>query len=150
MNERLRKENASGTGYKSGSMCNFSKAFQLGLVRRLFDRESLMVDVYNWAGSLCPNPKYFELRDHSNKVVDSNEKVEACKDVLFMFPVDSQVVPTENSELHEKDDSVYDIGYEEADRFFESCREPYGLEKDSIAVDATCKCNLRKIIQDEI
>lgn len=67
-----------------------------------------------------------------------------------MFPVDSQVVPTENSELHEKDDRVYHIGNEEADRFFESFKEPYGLEKDSIAVDGSCKCNLTKIIQDEI
>ena len=74
-----------------------------------------MVDVYNGVGSLCPNPKYFELRDRPNNIVDSKEKVEACKDVLFMFPVDSQVVPTENSELHEKDDSVYDIGNEDAD-----------------------------------
>lgn len=59
-------------------------------------------------------------------------------------------MPTENSELHEKDDSVYHIGHEEADRFFESFKEPYGLEKDSIAVERSCKCNLKMIIQDEI
>ena len=109
-----------------------------------------MVDAYNWVGSLCPNPKYFEFSDCPNKVVDSKEKVEACKDVLFMFPVDSQVVPTGNSKLYEKDNSVYDVGDEEADRFFKSFRQPYGLEKDSIAVDASRKCNLKKIIQDEI
>ena len=109
-----------------------------------------MVDAYNWVGSLCPNPKHFEFSDCPNKVVDSKEKVEACKDVLFMFPVDSQVVPTGNSKLYEKDNSVYDVGDEEADRFFKSFRQPYGLEKDSIAVDASCKCNLKKIIQDEI
>ena len=102
------------------------------------DRESLMVDVYNWVGSLCLSPKYFEHRDCPNKIVDSKEKVEACKHVLFMFPVDSKVVPIENSELHEKDDSVYDIGDEETDRFFESFRKPYGLEKDSIAVEGSC------------
>ena len=67
-----------------------------------------------------------------------------------MFLVDLQVVPTENSKLHEKDDSVYDIDDEAADRFFESFREPYGLEKDSIAVDGSCKCNLKKIVQDKI
>ena len=96
-----------------------------------------MVDVYNWIGLLCPNPKYFELRDRPSKVVDSKEKVKACKDVLLMFPVDSQVLHTENSELHKKDNSVYDIDDEEADRFFESFREPYGLEKDSIVVDGS-------------
>ena len=96
-----------------------------------------MVDVYNWIGLLCPNPKYFELRDRLSKVVDSKEKVKACKDVLLMFPVDSQVLHTENSELHKKDNSVYDIDDEEADRFFESFREPYGLEKDSIVVDGS-------------
>ena len=149
MNERLRKPPLEPD--ISQGLCVISvRHTSLGLVRRLFDRESLIVDVYNWVGSLCPNPKYFELRARPNKVVDSKEKVEACKDVLFIFPVDSRVVPTENSELHEKDNSVYDIGDEELDRLFESFREPYGLEKDSIAVDGSCKCNLKKIIQDEI
>lgn len=149
MNERLRK--APLEPDKSQGLYIISvRHTSLGLVQRLFDRESLTVDVYKWVGSLCPYPKYFELRGCPNKVADSKEKVEACEDVLFMFPDDSQVVPTESSELHEKDDSVYHIGDEEADRFFESFKEPYGLEKDSITVDGSCKCNLKKIIQDEI
>ena len=137
MNERLRKTPPE-PDISQGSCIISLRHTSLGLVRGRFDRESYMVDVYNWVGSLYPNPKYFELRDRPSKVVDSKEKVEACKDVLSMFPVDSQVVPTKNSELHEKDDSVYDVGDEEAGRFFESFRKPYGLEKDSIAVDGSC------------
>ena len=88
MNERLRKTPLEVN--KSQSLYIISvRHTSLGLVQRLFGRGSLTVDAYNWVGSLCPYPKYFELRDCPNKVADSKERVEACKDVLFMFPVDS-------------------------------------------------------------
>ena len=148
MNERLRKTPLESDISQGPSVISVRHT-SLDVVRRLFDRESLMVNVYNWTGSLCLYPQYFGLRNRPNKVVDSKEKVEACQDVLFMFPVDLKAAPTESSKVHEKDDSVYDIGDEKADRFFESFREPYGLEKDSIAVGGSCKYNFKKIIQDE-
>ena len=80
MNERLRKTTLEAN--KSQSLYIISvRHTSLGLVQRLFDRGSLAVDVYNWVGSLCPYPKYFELRDCPNKVADSKERVKACKDV---------------------------------------------------------------------
>ena len=104
--------------------------------------------ISNISDELAPKKTLLECIKVNRRTNNTKSTVKSKVHVLFMFPVDSQVVPTKNSELREKD-SVYDIGDEEADRFFESFREPYGLEKDSIAVDGSCKCNLKKIIQDE-
>ena len=86
MNERLRRKTPLEPDISQGPCVISVRHTSFGLVRRLFDKESLMVDVYNWVGSLCQNPKYFELRDRPNKVVDSKKKVEACNDILFNVP----------------------------------------------------------------
>lgn len=67
-----------------------------GLIRCLFDRESLMIDVYNWVGSLSSKPKYFEIRKLPNYVVSKRETVEHCKDVLHMYEIDAPVESLED------------------------------------------------------
>ena len=65
-----RKEKTPKEPDKSQGPCVISvRHVSFGLIRRLFDRESLMIDVYNWVGSLSPKPKYFELRNLPNYVV---------------------------------------------------------------------------------
>ena len=65
-----RKEKTPKESDKSQGPCVISvRHVSFGLIRRLFDRESLMIDVYNWVGSLSPKPKYFELRNLPNYVV---------------------------------------------------------------------------------
>ena len=50
-----------------------------GLIRRLFERESLMIGVYNWVDSLSPKPKYFELRNLQNYAVSKNRNCGTLK-----------------------------------------------------------------------
>ena len=88
-----------------------------GLIHRLFERESLMMDVYNWVGSLSPEPKYFELRNLPNYVVSKTETVEHCKDVLHMYAIDAPVKSLEDRNSQKERSNAFDIGDEETDRF---------------------------------
>ena len=88
-----------------------------GLIHRLFERESLMMDVYNWVGSLSPKPKYFELRNLPSYAVSKTETVEHCKDVLHMYAIDAPVKSLEDRNSQKERSNVFDIGDEETDRF---------------------------------
>ena len=95
-----------------------------GLIRRLFERESLMMDVYNWVGSLSPEPKYFELRNLPNYVVSKTETVEHCKDVLHMYAIDGPVESLEDRDSQKQRSNVSDTGDEETDLLFETFKPP--------------------------
>ena len=121
-----------------------------GLIRRLFDRESLMINVYNWVGSLSPKPKYFELRNLPNYVVSKTETAEHCKDVLHMYEIDAPVQSLEDRDSQGERSNTFDIGDEETDRFTETFKAPDDLEGEVAAVETDCTCNFKGIVQDEI
>ena len=110
----------------------------LGLIRHLFDRESLMIDVYNWVGSLSPKPKYFELRNLPDYVVSKIETAEHCKDVLHMYEIDAPVQSFEDRDSQEERSNTFDIGDEETDCFFETFKAPDDLEGEVAAVETDC------------
>ena len=85
------------------------------LIRRVFERESLMMDVYNWVDSSSPKPKYFELRNLPNYVVPNTETVEHCKDVFHMYEIDAPVESLEDRDFSRNDTSVIWAGEAGAD-----------------------------------
>lgn len=66
-----------------------------GLVKRAFKAQERVARIYDWVGSLSPNPEYFRLADFSHNIVHPTQRVCEIKSVLYMEESSStpQVVP---------------------------------------------------------
>ena len=120
------------------------------LIHRLFERESLIINVYNWVGSLSPKPKYFKLRNLLNYVVSKTETVEHCKDVLHTYAIDAPVELLEDRDSQKDRSNVFDIQDEKTDQFFETFKLRDDLEVELAAVETDCTCNFKGIVQNGI
>ena len=55
-----------------------------GLVKRAFKAQERAARIYDWVGSLSPNPEYFRLADFSHTVVKLTQRACEIKSVLYM------------------------------------------------------------------
>ena len=57
---------------------------KLGTIKRKFDPDCSVLAVYDWVGSLCPQPEHFTLETVPSEVVYPDDKVSCITQMLYM------------------------------------------------------------------
>ena len=76
------------------------KHLKAGMFKQIFRFSDTFQQIYNWAGSLCQYPEYFELSKVLGETVYPNESVLKAKNcILYMQERDGPTSPEENNSV---------------------------------------------------